>query len=408
MPVLQTEPSPNVVADFVALEVSVVMPCLDEARTVGLCVEKALRGLRELEVRGEVVIADNGSTDGSPEIARAHGARVVQVERRGYGSALQAGIAAARGRYVIMGDADDSYDFSQLGPFLERLRQGDELVMGNRFRGGIRPGAMPWLHRYVGNPALTGVLNLFFRSPIRDAHCGLRAVSKDAYNRLGLSTPGMEFASEMVVKACLHRLRISEVPIILHPDGRDRPPHLRSFRDGWRHLCFLLLFCPRWLYLIPAGLLLAVGLCLMVWLTPGSQPLGGVVFDCHTMLLGSMCVVLGYQLLWQGVCASAFGRNSGLLSRDAGPPRGVDHPQLDRCLLGGLMLILGGLAIHLWLVVQWWQVGWGPLDLPFTLRYALWGFTCMVLGAQTIYSGFFIGLLSMAPLASFHRAGPES
>src|SRR5438309_6617048 len=273
-------------------EVSVVMPCLNEARTVGRCIDKAMQALDEMLIQGEVVIADNGSTDGSQEIAREHGARVIHVERRGYGSALQAGIAAARGKYVIMGDADDSYDFGRIEPFIHQLRQGHDLVMGNRFQGGIRPGAMPRLHRYIGNPVLTGILNLFFHTPIGDAHCGLRGFRKDAYERLHLQTPGMEFASEMVVKACLNRQKITEVPIVLHPDGRDRPPHLRSFRDGWRHLRFLLLLCPRWLYMIPSVLLLAFGLGLMAWLTPGPRALGGVVLDLHSMLLGMLCVFL--------------------------------------------------------------------------------------------------------------------
>jgi glycosyltransferase involved in cell wall biosynthesis len=236
------------------IELSVVMPCLNEALTVGHCVDKAIAAMRDLSIHGEVIVADNGSTDGSQEIARSHGARVVPVAQRGYGSALQGGIAASRGRYVVMGDADDSYDFGQLRPFLEKLRQGYELVMGNRFRGGIRPGAMPWSHRYIGNPVLTGILNLLYRSPIGDAHSGLRAFRKDAYLQLGLTTPGMEFASEMVVKACLKRQRITEVPIVLHPDGRDRPPHLRSFRDGWRHLRFLIQHWPVWGYLAPSAI----------------------------------------------------------------------------------------------------------------------------------------------------------
>jgi glycosyltransferase involved in cell wall biosynthesis len=227
-------------------ELSVVMPCLNEARTVGRCVDKAVRSLAELHIVGEVVVADNGSTDGSQDIARAHGARVIRAIERGYGNALRAGIAAARGRYVIMGDADDSYDFSSLQPFVDKLRQGHELVMGNRFQGGIQPGAMPWSHRYIGNPVLTGILNLLFHSPIGDAHCGLRGFRRDAYERLGLETTGMEFASEMVVKACLAHQKIAEVPIVLYPDGRDRPPHLRSFRDGWRHLRFLLSHSPIW------------------------------------------------------------------------------------------------------------------------------------------------------------------
>ena len=277
------------------LEVSVVMPCLNEARTVGRCVGKAGRlAWSDWASRGEVIVADNGSTDGSQDIAREHGARVVHVAAHAATAApCKAGIAAARGRYIIMGDADDSYDFTRLEPFVEQLRPGDDLVMGNRFQGGIKPGAMPWLHRYVGNPVLTGILNLFFRSPIGDAHCGLRGFRKDAYQRLGLTTPGMEFASEMVVKACLHRQKISEVPTTLHPDGRDRPPHLRSFRDGWRHLRFLLLMCPLWLYLIPAGAADGGGLGLMAWLTPGPRAVGGVVLDIHTMLLGALCVLAG-------------------------------------------------------------------------------------------------------------------
>src|SRR5262245_45787309 len=264
------------------IEVSVVMPCLNEARTVGVCVAKAKACLEQLGVHGEIIVADNGSTDGSQDIARLHGARVVPASRRGYGAALQAGIEQAHGRFIIMGDSDDSYDFTNLSPFIEKLRGGDELVMGNRFRGGIKPGAMPWLHRYVGNPVLTGILNLFFRTPIGDAHCGLRGFRKDAYEKLGLTAPGMEFASEMVVKASLQRQKISEVATTLSPDGRDRPPHLRSFRDGWRHLRFLLLMCPRWLYFIPAALLIFGGLGLMAWLTPGPRHVGNVQLDIHS------------------------------------------------------------------------------------------------------------------------------
>src|SRR5262245_52078965 len=329
-------------------EVSVVMPCLNEARTVGVCVAKAKRCLEQLGVRGEVIVADNGSTDGSQDLARAAGARVVPAERRGYGAALQAGIAAARGRFVIMGDADDSYDFSELGPFLDRLRTGDELVMGNRFKGGIRPGAMPWLHRFVGNPVLTGILNLFFRSPIRDAHCGLRGFRKDAYERLGLTTPGMEFASEMVVKACLHKQKISEVPIVLHPDGRDRPPHLRSFRDGWRHLRFLLLLCPLWLYLIPSALLAGSGLALLAWLTPGPRIGRRGTFDVPTMLVGALAVILRYQTLWLWAFARIHGWTSGLLPAGTFSLDVFDYLNLERGLLAGSAMLLSGLGLNVW------------------------------------------------------------
>ncbi len=390
-------------SDAEAVEVSVVMPCLNEALTVGICIDKARAAFAALGVRGEVVVADNGSSDGSQDIARDHGARVVPVQRRGYGSALQAGIAAARGRYVIMGDADDSYDFSELEPFVQRLRGGDDLVMGNRFKGGIRPGAMPWLHRYVGNPVLSGILNLFFRSPIRDAHCGLRGFRKDAYEQLGLATPGMEFASEMVVKACLQRQKISEVPIVLHPDGRDRPPHLRSFRDGWRHLRFLLLMCPLWLFRIPAVALLGLGLSLMIWLSPGPRIVGNVTLDVHSMLLGTLCIVLGYQTLWLWAFAGLHASKSGLLPPDPFLQHVLARFTLERGLLAGAALVVVGLGCNLWLVGEWFTVHLGPLDVQTTLRWALWGFTAMVLGVQTIYGHFILSLIRMATKAAIEE-----
>jgi glycosyltransferase involved in cell wall biosynthesis len=379
-----------------AIEVSIVMPCLNEACTVGRCVDKATQALREMQVQGEVIVADNGSSDGSQEIAESHGARVVSVKRRGYGSALQAGIAAARGPYIIMGDADDSYDFSRLEPFVTQLRQGQDLVMGNRFQGGIEPGAMPWHHRYIGNPILTGILNLFFHSPIHDAHCGLRGFRKDAYRLLNLHTPGMEFASEMVVKACLNRQKITEVPIVLHPDGRDRPPHLRSFRDGWRHLRFLLLLCPLWLYLIPAGVLLSLGLGLMIWLTPGPRAVGTVILDVHTMLLAALLVLLGFQTLWLWAYAKIFGWTSGLLPPNTFSTRVFNHLNLERGLLAGGALFLGGCGFIMYLLHEWWfKQNLGPLPLQSTIRPALWGFTALLLGVQTIYGSFFLSMLGM-------------
>jgi hypothetical protein len=386
------------------LELSIVMPCLNEVKTVGVCVDKALSALRAMQVCGEVVVADNGSTDGSQEIARAHGARVITVDRRGYGSALQAGIAASRGKYIIMGDADDSYDFTRLEGFLEKLRSGDDLVMGNRFRGGIRQGAMPWLHRYVGNPVLTGILNLFFHSPIGDAHCGLRGFRKESYQRLGLTTPGMEFASEMVVKACLQKQKMSEVPIVLHPDGRDRPPHLRSFRDGWRHLRFLLLLCPFWLYMVPAALLMGGGLTLMAWLTPGPRHLGHVVIDIHSMLFGSLAVMIGYQVLWLWAFAKIYGWTSGILTSDTFSQRVFDRLNLERGLIFGAVLFLTGTVLNIWLVCQWLGKDLGPLDVRTTMRVALWGFTTMFLGVQTIFGSFFLSMLGMSENARRLRA----
>jgi glycosyltransferase involved in cell wall biosynthesis len=381
------------------IEVSVVMPCLNEALTVGKCVAKAVATLKRLGVVGEVIVADNGSTDGSQDIARAHGARVVDAERRGYGSALQAGIAGANGRFVIMGDADDSYDFTALEPFIDRLRAGDELVMGNRFKGGIKKGAMPWHHKWIGNPILTGILNLFFHTGISDAHCGLRGFRKDAYLRLNLRTPGMEFASEMVVKATLHKQKVSEVPTILSPDGRDRPPHLRSFRDGWRHLRFLLLMCPMWLYFIPAAFLLAGGLGVMAWLTPEPRFIGNVGFDLHTMLLGMLCVFLGYQTLWLGVFAKIHGWISGLMPPDALSRRLFDHVTMERGLVTGTALFLTGLSLCFWLMGEWWSVDLGTLDVRVTMRYALWGFTTMMLGVQTMFGSSFLSMLGMVQRA---------
>jgi hypothetical protein len=387
-PALPSETEPEV-------EVSVVMPCLNEARTVGKCIDKALGSLERLGVRGEVVIADNGSTDGSPDVACRHGARVVHVARKGYGSALQGGIKAALGRFIIMGDADDSYDFSRLDPFIERLRAGDDLVMGNRFKGGVRPGAMPWLHRYVGNPALTGILNLFFHTPIGDAHCGLRGFRKDAYTRLGLVTTGMEFASEMVIKASLHQQKITEVPTTLDPDGRDRPPHLRSFRDGWRHLRFMLLMCPRWLFLFPAMLLLSGGVALMAWLTAGPQQVGGVVFDIHSLLLGCLCLVLGYQTLWTWAFARLYSWSIGLTPANKDPTGVLHFLTLEGGLVLGALVFFAGLCLNGGLCIWWWDTHLGPLEIQVTMRFALWGSTLMIFGMQTIFGSFLLGILRM-------------
>ncbi len=276
-----------------SIELSVVMPCLDESATVGSCVKKALGAMEQLGIRGEVIVADNGSTDGSQRIAAEHGAEVVPIQIKGYGSALHGGIEAARGQFILMGDADESYDFTQLEGFVSKLREGYDLVMGNRFQGGILPGAMPPLHRYLGNPVLTGIGRLFFKSPVGDFHCGLRAFRKDAIERLELRTLGMEFASEMVVKATAFGLRITEIPTTLSPDRRDRAPHLRTWRDGWRHLRFLLLYSPRWLFLYPGIALFALGIILSAILLPAPRRVGNIVFDVDTLLFAAMATLIG-------------------------------------------------------------------------------------------------------------------
>ena len=277
-------------------EVSVVIPCLNEARSIAICIDKACASFSTARVRGEVVIADNGSADGSIEIAEQHGARVVHVPTRGYGNALRAGIEAAQGDFIVMGDADDSYDFSELPKFVEKWRDGYEFVMGNRFAGGIKPGAMPWHHRYLGTPVMSSLLNLFFRAGIRDVNCGMRGFTRSLYDRLGLRTTGMEFASEFVIKAAKMGTRIIEIPVTLWPDKRGRPPHLRSFRDGWRHLRFMLLFAPNWLFLVPGATITLLGLGLVVWLLPGPRRLGKAVIDVHTMLFGM--VFFGLYAMW--------------------------------------------------------------------------------------------------------------
>ncbi len=377
------------------IEVSVVMPCLNEAETLATCIEKAQKSLRELNVSGEIVIADNGSTDGSQEIARSLGAHVVNVSAKGYGNALMGGIAAAEGKYVIMGDADDSYEFSSLGPFIEQLRAGYELVMGNRFRGGIKAGAMPPLHRYLGNPVLTFVGRLFFHSPVGDFHCGLRGFSKAAITRLDLRTTGMEFASEMVVKATLQKMRIAEVPTTLSPDGRSRPPHLRSWRDGWRHLRFLLLYSPRWLFLYPGGLLMAAGLLVGLWLLPSPRVVGGIGFDVHTLLYAAMAVLIGFQALVFAMFTKVFAISEGLLPEDPRLDRAMNTVTLEVGLMVGLLLVVLGLAGSIYAVVSWDQRSFGPLDPSRTLRVVIPAVTSLMLGCQILLSSFFLSILGL-------------
>ena len=318
------------------------MPCLNERETVGVCVRKAMAALQEAGISGEVIVADNGSTDGSVEMAQAEGARVVNIEQKGYGSALKGGILAARGEYVLMADSDDSYDFSHAPRFVQQLRAGSDLVMGNRFQGGISDQAMPFLHRYLGNPVLSGIGRLFFRSPCGDFHCGMRGFRRDSFLRMDIRSTGMEFASEMVVKASLLRMKVSEVPTTLNPDGRNRPPHLRTWRDGWRHLRFLLMYSPRWLFLYPGILLVLVGLAGCVLLLPGRRVFHGIGFDVHTLLYAFVAVLLGFQLIAFATFTKVFAITEGLLPEDPRLNRIFRWVTLETGLLvGGLLMLLG-------------------------------------------------------------------
>jgi glycosyltransferase involved in cell wall biosynthesis len=378
------------------VELSVVMPCLDEAATVGVCVQKAMEALERHCIRGEVIVADNGSTDGSQQIARDMGARVIRVERRGYGSALLSGIAAARGQFILMGDADDTYDFSQLNEFVAKLREGYDLVMGNRFKGKILPGAMPPLHRYLGNPVLTGLGRLFFKSPVGDFHCGLRAFRKDAIEGLGLRTLGMEFASEMIVKAAAFGLRVTEIPTTLAPDRRDRPPHLRTWRDGWRHLRFLLLYSPRWLFLYPGIALFALGIMVNAFLLPGPRRIGNVVFDVHTLLFAAMAILIGFQSVVFATFTKIFAISEGLLPEDLRLTRMFRYITLEVGLILGILLILAGAGAWI-LGLEYWRIReFGPLDPEKTLRIVIPGVVCFTLGFQVVLSSFFLSVLGMS------------
>lgn len=376
-------------------ELSILMPCLNEADTLATCIKKAQKALQDLSVNGEILIADNGSTDGSPEIAAALGARVIHVAQKGYGSALLGGIQAARGRYIIMGDADDSYDFTNLGPFLEKLRAGYDLVIGNRFKGGIAPNAMPSLHRYLGNPVLTGIGRLFFRSPCGDFHCGLRGFSKAAIQRLDLRTTGMEFASETVVKASLHKLRITEVPTTLSVDGRNRPPHLRRWRDGWRHLRFLLLYSPRWLFLYPGLLLMLAGAVVSGWLLVGPRVVDGITLDVHTFLYAAMAIVIGYQTVIFAVLTKVFGITEGLLPEDPRLKVLFRYIRLETGILAGALLLASGIGLSIYALSFWSATSFGPLDPSQTLRLVIPAVTAIALGLQTVLSSFFLSILGL-------------
>jgi hypothetical protein len=377
------------------LELTILMPCLDEAATVATCVAKARGFLQRATVEGEVLVADNGSRDGSAALAEAAGARVVRVAERGYGAALRAGLEAARGRYVVMGDADDSYDFSRLDGFLEKLREGYPLVMGNRFRGGIRRGAMPALHRYLGNPVLSFIGRLFFGTGVGDFHWGLRGFERARALSLDLRTPGMEFASELVVKAALAGWRIAEVPTTLDPDGRGRPSHLRSWHDGWRHLRFLLLFSPRWLFLYPGLALLGVGLALTAALYFAPLHIRGAGLDIHTMLYGASATLLGLQLCLFALFARVSAQSAGLLPRRPALERLLAIASLERGLLAGLALVLCGLGWSAAAFWDWRQAGFGPLDPRVVMRDTIPASALIVGGMEIMLASFLLSVLRL-------------
>jgi len=381
-----------------APKLSIVMPCLNEAETLATCIGKAWNALTELAIPGEIVIADNGSTDGSREIARRSAARVIDVRERGYGSALRAGISAAAGEWIVIGDADDSYDFGRIAPFVDKLQKGCELVMGCRMpwgNGQIMKGAMPWKHRWIGNPVLTFLGRLFFKSPANDFHCGLRALSKEAFLRMNLSSTGMEFASEMVMKATFAKMRIAEVPVTLHKDGRSRPPHLRSWRDGWRHLRFMLLHCPLWLFCVPGAMLLSGGIALQVRVAAGPFKLGTFGLESNTLVVSSVAILLGMQLICFALFARIFAVTQGFLPPSQRLSVFESVFNLERGIWSGLALGLVGLFQLCHAVWIWRASGFGALPTADMLRLVIPATTCIACGVQLVFASFLISILRL-------------
>jgi len=379
-------------------EVSIIMPCLNEADTLAACIGKAKRALNEQKIAGEIIVADNGSTDGSQAIATKLGARLINVRERGYGSALMGGILAARGKYIIMGDADDSYDFLETPKFVEKLREGFDIVQGCRLASGggtVRPGAMPFLHRAWGNPMFSFLARWWFRSTLHDVYCGLRGFRKDIFYVLDQRCTGMEFATEMIIKASLHRAKIAEVPITLHPDGRkDRAPHLRTFRDGWRTIRLFFICSPRWLFLVPGILLILLGMSGYVIAMPGLT-LGGVTFDAHTLLFASLAILCGYQSILFAILTKTFAIGEGLLPEDPRMSRFFEFVNLERGLIISSITLLGGLGLLVMAINHWRLTSFGNLDYAQTMRLVVPGATLAALGFQTILSSFFVSILGM-------------
>jgi glycosyltransferase involved in cell wall biosynthesis len=392
-----TQRAPSSIAQTGTPEVSVVLPCLNEADTVGTCVQKAMRALAESHIDGEVIVADNGSTDGSQAIASEHGARVVNVSERGYGEALKGGISAARGQYIIMADADDSYDLLELPKFIDRLREGFELVQGCRLPAGggrVEPGAMPPSHRWIGNPAFSLLTRWWFHAPINDVYCGMRGFTRDLYDRLEMRCPGMEFATEMILKAARRDVKMSEVPITLHPDGRkSHPPHLKTFRDGWRTLRFFLMFTPRWMFLEPGKLLVLLGLIGYAIALPGLR-IAGVHFSAHTLLVATLFLLCGYQSIIFAIAVKTYAISQRLVPADDRLDRVFRFAQLERVAIAGVIMIFAGVLL-LGVAVNYWRLThFGDLDYERTMRWVVPGMALVALGVQTVFAGFFIGILN--------------
>lgn len=377
------------------IELTILMPCLNEAETLEVCIKKAMSFLTDHNVSGEVLIADNGSTDGSQAIATRNGARVVDIEQKGYGSALRGGCENARGRYVIMGDADDSYNFLNLMPFLEKLRDGYELVMGNRFKGGIEKGAMPPLHKYLGNPVLSFIGRIFYPSDIKDFHCGLRGYNRAAIQDLQLQTTGMEYASEMVVQATLHKLKMIEVPTTLSPDGRSRPPHLRSWRDGWRHLKFLMMYSPNWTFLYPGLILSVVGLLMMVIIGVGPTKIGNVNFGINTMMYGSASLLVGVNISLFSMFTKAYALSSGFIPNSPKTIGVFEKFTVEKGVVIGVVLTLLGIAATIFAFIIWGNNAFGNLQPESIMKITIPATTLIAIGIELIFASFFLGILEI-------------
>ncbi len=380
------------------IELSVVMPCLDEAETLETCIRKAKDCINEHNLKAEIIVADNGSRDGSQQIAEANGAKVINVKTRGYGAALAEGINAARGRYIVIGDADDSYDFRGIFPFVEKLREDYDLVIGCRLPSGggsIMPGAMPLKHRLLGNPVLSFIGRLFFHSPVTDFHCGLRSFTKKAFEEMDLRTTGMEFASEMVIKASLLKMHITEIPITLYKDGRSRPPHLRSWRDGWRHLRFMFMYSPKWLFLLPGFLLLLSGTVAFLTLMKAPLTVGNITFDTNTLLVSAMAILVGFQLIAFYFFTKTFAITENLLPEDHLLKRLFTVINLEMGIVTGLSLSVGGIIFLVLSLISWREAGFGALSYPESLRKVIPAVTLIILGVQIIFSSFFMSILGL-------------